>query len=478
MGQAGEYSKFFGRSREHQRNQRRRRARAAALYTAAMSTSNLASLPRTAAPRILGILEYAMAPRRFALRNVKHFGRCYRVRGFDGDIVVTSEPDHIKRVFGADSDTFEPLAQNNMSGIVGKRSVLVTAGATHRRQRKLLTPPLGGARLRAFGATIQEIADAHVSSLHVGAELRALDLVTDFTLDVILRTVFGVTDPSETQMLRRSLRVMVHELPALAVFEPRLQKSWFRPWARYRQACESFDAWLREKVRARRAQPEPGEDVLSLLLSARAEDGSAMEYEELHDQLVTLLLAGHETTSIALASCLEQIHFHPAVLDRLRAELGQASASPEDVQREAYLAAVIDETLRIAPVVGDVARRARTEFWLDERIKLNPGQSVLVMIEALHYDPLLYPEPTRFRPERFLERKFTPYEFAPFGGGVRRCLGAAFSDYETKIFLASVLRRVELCVTRAQPDPRIRRNITMGPKHGVPMRVLGLRQVN
>lgn len=426
----------------------------------------------------MGILEYAVAPRRFALRNFKHHGRCYRVRGFDGDIVVTSEPDHIKQIFSADSDTFEPLTQNNMTGIVGKQSVLVTAGATHRRQRKLLAPPLGSARLRAFGATIQEIAEAHVRSLRVGAELRALDLTTDFTLDVIVRTVFGVTDAHEMQMLRKSLRVMVHELPALAVFEPRLQKTWFRPWARYRAACESFDAWLREKVRARQAQTAPADDVLSLLLSTRAEDGSAMTYEELHDQLVTLLLAGHETTSIALASCLEQIHFHPAVLERLRAELGQASTSPEDVQREAYLSAVIDERLRIAPVVGDVARRARTAFWLDERIQLHPGQSALVMIEALHFDPALYPEPARFRPERFMERKFTPYEFAPFGGGVRRCLGAAFSDYETKIFLASLLRHVELRATRAQPDPRVRRNITMGPKHGVPMRVLGRRRAN
>jgi cytochrome P450 len=207
-----------------------------------------------------------------------------------------------------------------------------------------------------------------------------------------------------------------------------------------------------------------------LLLQTRAEDDSPLEYEELRDQLVTLLLAGHETTSIALASCLEQIHRHPAVLARLRNELSELS-DPEEVQRNAYLAAVIDETLRIAPILSDVARRVRGEFWLDEQLKLSTHDGVMVLIEALHHDPELYPEPAQFRPERFLERKFATYEFVPFGGGARRCLGAAFSDYETKILLSTIVRRVSLQLQRTRPDPRARRNITLGPKYGVPMRV-------
>ncbi|HTU57774.1 MAG TPA: cytochrome P450, partial [Polyangiales bacterium] len=139
------------------------------------------------------------------------------------------------------------------------------------------------------------------------------------------------------------------------------------------------------------------------------------------------------------------------------------------------LGATIDETLRIAPILSDVTRRVREEFWLDDELRLAPREGVMVLIEALHHDPELYPEPARFRPERFLERKFATYEYVPFGGGVRRCLGAAFSDYETKILLATLLRGVKLELRRERPDPRVRRNITLGPKHGVPLRVVSRR---
>jgi cytochrome P450 len=174
---------------------------------------------------------------------------------------------------------------------------------------------------------------------------------------------------------------------------------------------------------------------------------------------------------------LEHIHRQPAVMTQLRDEFASESSDPEDVQRSAYLGAVIDETLRIAPIVSDVTRRMRGEFWLDEQLMLKANDGVMVLIEALHHDPELYPEPAKFRPERFLERKFATYEYVPFGGGSRRCLGAAFSDYETKILLSTLLRRVTLQLRHKRPDPRVRRNITLGPKFGVPMRVVDARRV-
>lgn len=441
-----------------------------------MSTHALSALPQPNTPQWFGVLEYAFAPRRFAARNAKSLGRVYRVDGaLDTTIVVTSHPEHVKRVFAAAPEAFDTFSQYTLGGVLGQRSVLVTAGQTHRRQRKLLTPPLTGARLRAFSATMQTIADKHVDSLLPGRDLRALDLATDFTLEVIVRTVFGVTDPTEAAHLTAILRAMVDQVPVLAVFQPRLQKPWFPPWARYLRASQRFDLWLRRKLSDHARSSEPGEDVLSLLLQTRAEDGSALEYEELRDQLITLLLAGHETTSIALASCLEHIHRHPAVLARLREELASSACDPDEAQRIAYLSATIDETLRIAPILSDVTRRVRGEFWLDEHLRLRDRDGVMVLIEALHHDPELYPNPAQFRPERFLERRFANYEYVPFGGGNRRCLGAAFSDYETKILLATLLRRVDLQLQRARPDPRVRRNITLGPKHGVPMRVISTR---
>jgi cytochrome P450 len=361
--------------------------------------------------------------------------------------------------------------------LFGNSSVLLTSGGVHRRQRKLLAPPLNGARLRAFGATMQELADKHVAKLTPGTRLRALELSTAFTLDVIIRTVFGVEgddDAGEVQSLRSMLTTLVHDIPALAIFAYPLRNKWYPPWSRYLRAREAFDRWLKNKIRQHRESGVVGSDVLSLLLGARYEDGSAMSEDEIYDQLVTLLLAGHETTSLAVASCLGRLLREPTALARLHSELAGQSG-PEEIQRLPFLSACIDETLRIDPIVTDVGRTARVEFALDDQLRVTRGQVIVVLIEALHHDPSLYPNPTQFRPERFLERKFAPHEYAPFGGGVRRCLGAAFSDYETKILLATLLRKLEIELENPAPEPRVRRNITMGPKHGVPMRVIALR---
>lgn len=438
--------------------------------------SSLRSLPASRAPGLFNALEYGLFPRRFALRRAARFGRAYRLKGSLGEGVFTADPEHIRRIFAADSDTLGSLAAQALPWLFGESSVLVTSGSTHRRQRKLLAPPLTGARLRAFGAIMQELADAHVSRLQPGDAVSALEISTAFTLDVIIRTVFGVEDAhnAEGRELRKHLMNLVHEVPAAAIFAHPLRHPLYPPWRRYLRAREGFDRWLMDKIGERRAHGTAGEDVLSLLLGARYEDGSTMDAREIYDQLVTLLLAGHETTSLAVASCLGRLLREPDYLARVRAELA-ASSGPEQVQRLPLLSAVIDETLRIDPIVTDVGRVVRAPFALDDHLTLAPGHVLIVLIEALHHDPALYPEPVRFRPERFLERKFAPHEYAPFGGGVRRCLGAAFSDYETKILLATLLKRVSFELADVRPERRVRRNVTMGPARGVPLRVIGLR---
>ncbi|MDB4972481.1 MAG: cytochrome [Myxococcaceae bacterium] len=434
----------------------------------------LDQLPGPRTPRIFNTFEFALAPRRFARRHAERHGRVYRMRSLQGDVVITADPEHVRRVFAADSDTFASFSGLALSALFGPRSVLLTSGAVHRRQRKLLAPPLHGPRLRAFGESMQKLADQHVARLQPGQSLRALDLTTSFTLDVIVQTVFGVTNEREGRELASLLTTLVHEVPAIALFVTRLQTRWFRPWARYLATRDRFDRWVSEKIETQRRAASQGGDVLSLLLEARYDDGSAMDEGEIHDQLITLLLAGHETTSIALASCMSRLVRHPEVLARLRSEL---DGVPEgaDVQRLPYLSAVIDETLRIDPIVSDVARVPKVDFALDDQLTITPKQLLLVLMEGLHHDPELYPDPSAFRPERFLERKFTPFEYAPFGGGVRRCIGAAFSDYETKIMLAALVRRVDFSAARSAPDKRVRRNVTMGPRDGVPLIVDRLR---
>jgi cytochrome P450 len=439
--------------------------------------SSLHSLPGPRTPALFNMLEYGAFPRRFALRHAARFGRSYRVRGLLGNALFTADPEHVRRVFAADSDTLGSLAAHSLPWLFGASSVLMTSGSTHRRQRKLLAPPLNGARLRSFGNTMQELADAHVARLTPGTRISALEVSTGFTLDVIIRTVFGVTGDDhedEGKLLRKHLMTLVHEIPALAIFAHPLRNDLYRPWKRFQDARSSFQTWLMDRIRQRRASGAQGEDVLSLLLNARYEDGSAMDEREVYSQLLTLLLAGHETTSLTVASCIGHLLREPEALARLRTEL-EGTRGPEEVQRLPFLSAVIDETLRIDPIVTDVGRMVQLPIALDDDLTLQPKEVVIVLIEALHQDPALYPEPMRFRPERFLERKFAPHEYAPFGGGVRRCLGAAFSDYETKILLATLLRRLNLSLESSRPEARVRRNITMGPKRGVPLRVLGLR---
>jgi cytochrome P450 len=436
--------------------------------------STLDSLPGPRTPGFVNTLEFAFAPRFFTQRHRKKYGRVFRSPAIQGDAIFTTDPEHIRRIFAADSDTFRVLAATSLRALFGRQSVLLTSGPTHRRQRKLLSPPLQGGRLRKFAATMQQLADRQVATLTPGHEFRALDLTTAFTLDVIVQTVFGVTAEAEASELRELLKTLIHHVPPSALFAPTLQQAWYPPWARYLTARNRFNRWLNAKIVARRKVPTPGDDVLSLLLEARFDDGTQMQDEEVHAQLITLLLAGHETTAIALASCMSRLARHPEVLATLARELETVSAG-DDVQRLPYLSAVIDETLRIDPIVSDVARIPNADFALDTDLIVTPQQLLIVLIEGVHLDATLYPDPLRFRPERFLERKYAAHEFMPFGGGVRRCIGAAFSDMETKIMLSTLVRRASLALQSDRPERRVRRNITMGPQHGVPMRVRAVR---
>lgn len=424
-------------------------------------------LPCTPEPAVWASLEYGFLPRRFALRQRKRYGHAYLVNGLYGPALFTTDPEHVRRIFAADYDTFGSSAANSILELVGSRSVLVTSGELHKRQRKLLAPPLHGARLREFGQAIQQIADVHVATLRPGRELRALDLTTAFTLDVIVRTVFGATDEAEARELRGVIHELVHAFWPIFVVAPQLRGAWFPPWSRFLAARERFRAWTLAKIRSARRQRDRPSSVMSLLLDARYEDTSAMDDEEVCDQLVTLLLAGHETTAITLANAISRVGQHPDIASGLREELEHA-----DGARAPYLSAFLDETLRLDLVVPDVGRIARREFALDDQLTLHPGQFVLVSIEGLHTDPGLYPDPLTFRPERFLARRYAPHEFVAFGGGVRRCIGAAFSDFEAKIMLATLLRAKRWTLSRGKPDRRVRRNVTMGPQHGVPIRIL------
>ena len=427
------------------------------------------SLPGPRRPALAQVLEFAFRPAEYVQRNLVRHGTVFLTKGLLGPVVMTASTEHAKRVFAAEPDTFETFAAQSLRGVFGERSVLVTFGPVHRRQRKLLTPPLHGPRLRAFGAQMLEVALDHVERLRGGQRLLGHELTTEFTLDVILRTVFGVDGP-RAHSLREILLGMLRGFSPLTVFAPILQQRWFPPWRRFAEARDAFDVAVTSLVAERRASTEPRSDVLSLLLEARYDDGAPMDDAEIRQQLLTLLIAGHETTAITLAWVLDFVLRRPAILARLTDEV-RDQRDPDAIAKLPYLGAVIDETMRIAPVVTDVPRLTRVPFELEPGLVIPEGTPLGVLIEGIHRDPAIYPDPSEYRPERFLERKFSPTEFLPFGGGNRRCLGAAFSEHEARIFLAALLDRVVLEPRSSTPSKRVRRNVTMGPDDGVPLRV-------
>jgi cytochrome P450 len=411
------------------------------------------------------------------------YGDAVRYRSLIGPGVAVLESGLAREVFAAPPDTFEPAPV--IESIFGRSSVIAVSGARHRRLRKLLNPSFHGAQIRGFMASMRRAIRRHVEGLDVARRTREVVVTTDvtqaMTLDVILETVFGAGDLDRDAARQVLLDVIRGFSPAIVGGET-LHRRWFPPWRRFLAARAAFDRWVDDVVRARRARGggddgQLGDDVLGVLLAARDEDGEPMDDTEIREQLHTLLLAGHETSAIAMAWCVHHLLRAPEALARLRGEIDALGAdpSPADVTRAPFLGAVVRETLRLEPVVTDIVRVCRVPFTLGDRWTIPAGESVAVLLGAILRDPRVFRDPSRFRPERFLERDYSIAEFVPFGGGARRCLGAAFAEAELAIAIAEIATRWDLALVDATPERSVRRNVTMGPSRGVRVRVLKRR---
>jgi cytochrome P450 len=310
-----------------------------------------------------------------------------------------------------------------------------------------------------------------------GEVVQLAELAQIIALDVIVETVFGDGD-IDRDTARKVSRDMIHGISPAIMGGTSLHRPWFPPWRRFVRTGAVFDRWVADVVRARRARPGGvGDDVLGVLLSARYDDGAPMDDAEVRDQIFTLLLAGHETSAIAMAWCIYYLLRNPASLARLRDEVdGAGLDTPEALTKLRYLDAAINEALRIEPIVTDVVRVCREPFTLAGRWSLPRGYVVAVMIGSILRDERVFENPRAFAPERFLEKKFGPSEFVPFGGGARRCLGAAFAQAELAIAVAEIVSSWELTLADSEPERAIRRNVTMGPRNGVRIRVVGRRR--
>ena len=391
------------------------------------------------------------------------FGDMFTIRiAYEGTWVMVSDPEMVKQVFTGDPRVFHAGEGNEiLRPFLGDNSVLVLDEKPHIGQRRLLLPPFHGERMQGYGEKMTEIAAREIESWPSGTPYKLRPRMQAITLEIILETVFGVHDRERLEPLRVALREFLDLTTNPLLLAPALLigPSRVRNVGVFRRRIERVDALIAAEIDDRRAAEdlEQRDDILSMLVAARHEDGSPMSDAEIRDELLTLLVAGHETTATALAWAVERLVRHPEKLERLRAE---AEAGGE----EPYLTATIQETLRLRPVIVLVVRKL-TEPVEIGGYELPAGASVTPSIHLVHRDPRIYPEPERFLPERFLDNPPGTYTWIPFGGGVRRCLGAAFAQFEMQVVLRELVKRRQLTPARPESERSFRRAITETPRH-------------
>lgn len=393
-----------------------------------------------------------------------------------GPLVLSGRPEDVKDIFRADPMIFEPWNVDMLEPVLGSNSVILTSGTKHREYRKLLTPPFHGQRMRSYAQRMATAAHDCASEWLEGENFRAYKFTQSVSLEVILDTVFGVTDPAVRGELKALLPELLDLGNGLPMFLKFLRLPVIPSWRRFTAVRKKTDRLIRRQIHDRALADDGGDDILSMLLRAEYDDGSRMEELEVRDQLLSILSAGHETTAIAMAWTLYWLHRHPEKLDRLLEEISQRAPTgdPEALTQIPYLDAVVNESLRIHPVIPDVPRKLCQDAEL-MGYKLKAGTSVGAVAFLTHRDPDIYEQPEKWIPERFLDRKFTPFEFYPFGGGNRRCIGAAFASFEAKVVLGTILTSYRFQLLDNRPLSVERRHVTLMPQGGVRMKYLGQR---
>jgi cytochrome P450 len=411
-------------------------------------------------PPAVQTIRWLLRPVAFLESCRRRFGDVFSVSflGFRSPMVMVSDPEAIRALYSEPEHRLPPGRTLALMPVVGPRSVLLLEGREHLARRRLMLPPFHGARMRTYESTVREVVAREVEGWPQGEPFAIHARMQRVTLEVILRAVFGVTDPVRRDRLAERLgRLLARTASARLQFQVVLSRRAGTPdpLAALEPLRQEIDALLDAAIAERRADPR--DDILSLLVATRFEDGAAMDDGEIRDQLMTLLLAGHETTATGLAWTFDLLLRHPLVLERLVREV--------DAGEDAFVRAVVSESLRLRPVIPIAGRRLASELRVDGQV-LPAGTDVTPAIWLAHTRPDRYPEPYAFRPERFLAHAPSTYAWIPFGGGVRRCLGAAFAEMEMRVVLAETLRLRTLEPVSPAAERVARRNVTFSPARG------------
>ncbi|RCJ40880.1 cytochrome P450 [Nostoc minutum NIES-26] len=413
------------------------------------------------------------------------YGDIFTVMADPTPLVIVSNPEGIKQIF-TNAKEITASGKLNQDGalLVGSNGLLMLDGLRHKHRRQLLMPPLHGSRIKLYGQRICQVADKVINNLAIGKSFYAYPTVKKITLEVILQTLFGLDSGERYEQFRQLLSNLLSFSRSywlgLSLAYPFLRKdfgSW-TPWGYWLSLQRQFDKLLKTEIEERRAQADTSRiDVLSELVFARDETGQPMSYEDIRDLFPSLLLGGQDASATAITWSLYWIHSLPAVRDRLLQELDTLSESPDPMKIAAlpYLSAVCNEALRIYPTqVVTFPRLVESPIEV-MGYELRPGTVLRGCIYLTHQREDLYPQPEQFKPERFLERQYTPYEFLPFGGGARRCPGEALGLLEMKLVLATIVSRYQLALAHQKVEKPKAIGVNYPPASGLEMLMLGQR---
>lgn len=400
--------------------------------------------------------------------------------GYGKNIVLVNHPEAIKELLSKDRQRFPALGKDNgvLKPLVGDNSIFLIDGDRHQNRRKLLLPTFHGERMHTYGKLIRDLTRKIFNQLSPGEAFKVRTLTQDISLQVILEAVSGLDDGGRSQKLRQLMTKIADSfsspLTSTLLFFSWLQTDWgkWSPWGKFLRQLKELDKAIYQEIEFRRENPDvERQDILSLLISARDEAGNPLNNQELRDELMSLMFAGHETTSTAMAWALYWIHYLPEVKHKLLAEIASLGDSPDplEIVKLPYLDAVCQETFRIYPVAmltfTRVAQQSQELFGYE----VQPGQILVSCIYLAHQREDVYLEPKTFKPERFFEKQFSPYEFLAFGGGSRRCIGEALAWFEMKIAIATIVANFDLTLASNRPEKPARRGITLAPSTGVSM---------
>lgn len=431
---------------------------------------------------LIQTLRLIINPTRFLEECAAKYGDLFTVRvlGINSPpVVFFSSPEAIAECFAVPAKELDfKKATHVFEPLFGENSIVLQEGRSHNRQRQLLMPPFHGERMQDYGQIICKITEEVTRTWTVGKTTSIQQIMPDITLQIILQVVFGMTPGARYQKLKKLLSTLLEDVTkpgySTLFFFPPLQKNLgeWSPWGKYLKRREEIDQLIYAEIEERRLSNDASRrDILTLLMSARDENQEQMTDKELRDQLVSLLLLGYETTAGVLAWVFYLIHFHPQVKDKLIQELNTLgdTLNPETITQLPYLSAVCQETLRIHPIALICTPRMVKNTVEIIGHKFASGTVLVPCIHLAHRRIETFTEPEKFQPERFLNQKFSPYEYLPFGGGYRGCIGAAFSLYEMKLVIATILSRFQLELVDKQPVRPVRRGITIVPSGGVHM---------